>query len=71
MRSIPHRLSYLNTWSPVNNTVWEGIASAKELCHRGRALSIYSLVPLLVLSSVGKNVVPQLPVPTAIAFPAV
>jgi hypothetical protein len=37
-KNAPYRLMYLNTWSPVSATVWEGlggVALLEEVCHYG------------------------------------
>lgn len=31
MRMIPHKLRYLNTWSSVSGTVWEGLGGVDLL----------------------------------------
>ena len=44
----PHRLIYLNTWSPVGRTVLEGLESMallEEVCHWGWALRFQKPMP--------------------------
>lgn len=73
-RGIPHRFRHLNTWFPANNTVWEGAAvSLEEVYHPPRASFECMALPHLsspCFLSVDKNVIPQLPAPVALAWPA-
>lgn len=67
-----HRPVYLNSWSPVSATVWEGCGTLGtllgEVHHWDQTLSVYSFAPLPILShcfvGVDVNVTCHLPTPS-------
>jgi hypothetical protein len=53
MKSVSHRLRYLNRWSIVGGTVWGNLgdmALVEKLCQWGWDLRIYNSISLLVYS---------------------
>lgn len=40
MRNAPHKFRYLNTWSPVGDTVWGGYVTFQMLGHAGESTSL-------------------------------
>lgn len=67
---------YLNSWSPVGATVWEGLGDVVllEMCHCGQALRFQkptpppvspSFCPVLVDRDMSSQLLPQCLLPTA------
>lgn len=73
MRNVPHRLNFLNTWSPVDGAVWGGYRTLRMGSLAGGsmplAVGVYSLTsfPAVLLTVWDWGVISQLPVPDTMA----
>jgi hypothetical protein len=67
-KNVPHRLGYLNTWSPVAGTIWISLQVVSCWKNWGWFQNFKSLLllPVFCLIPVVQEVSPQLPAPASV-----